>query len=99
MPIAALGAFPTACIFRPTEGFDLEHWPTPNYSEMRTVVAHVYEACCRHWLPGGAAPNIEVSLIVRCWPIALPGSMPMRPTASGRIAAGPMFNRRMRPTR
>ena len=62
--IAALGAFPTVCIFRPTVGSDMEHWPSPQYEEMRRVMRHLYEACRRHWLPIGAAPNIEVSLVV-----------------------------------
>lgn len=31
---------------------------------MRRVMAAVYDACRRHWLPIGAAPNIEVSLVV-----------------------------------
>ncbi len=62
--IASLGAFPTVCIFRPTVGSDMEEWPTPAYEDMRRVMAHVYEACRRHWIPIGAAPNIEVSLVV-----------------------------------
>jgi hypothetical protein len=62
--IAAVGAFPTVCIFRPTIGSDMEQWPAPQYEEMRQVMRHMYEACKRHWLPIGAAPNIEVSLVV-----------------------------------
>jgi hypothetical protein len=62
--ITALGAFPTVCIFRPTVGSDLEAWPPPRYEDMRRVMAHVYDACRAHWLPIGAAPNIEVSLVV-----------------------------------
>ena len=62
--ITELGAFPTVCIFRPTRGSQMEQWPPPQYDEMRRVMAHVYEACRRHWLPIGAAPNIEVSLVV-----------------------------------
>ena len=62
--IASLGAFPTVCIFRPTIGSDMEQWPSPAYEDMRRVMVHVYEACRRHWLPIGAAPNIEVSLVV-----------------------------------
>jgi hypothetical protein len=62
--IAALGAFPTVCIFRPTVGSDMADWPAPQYAEMRLVMQHLYEACRRHWLPIGAAPNIEVSLVV-----------------------------------
>ena len=62
--IASLGAFPTVCIFRPTIGSEMEDWPSPTYEEMRRVMVHVYEACRRHWIPIGAAPNIEVSLVV-----------------------------------
>ena len=62
--ITAHGAFPTVCIFRPTIGSDMEDWPPPSYEDMRIVMRHVYEACRRHWLPIGAAPNIEVSLVV-----------------------------------
>jgi hypothetical protein len=62
--IAGLGAFPTVCIFRPTVGSDMESWPPPPFEDMKLVMRHVYEACRRHWLPIGAAPNIEVSLVV-----------------------------------
>lgn len=62
--IAAMGAFPTVCIFRPTIGSDMEDWPSPRYEDMRRVMRHVYDACRRHWIPIGAAPNIEVSLVV-----------------------------------
>ena len=62
--IAGLGAFPTVCIFRPTVGSDMEAWPAPTFEGMRLVMQHAYEACRRHWLPIGAAPNIEVSLVV-----------------------------------
>jgi len=62
--IAGLGAFPTVCIFRPTVGADMESWAPPKYDEMRAVMLRVYEACRRNWIPIGAAPNIEVSLVV-----------------------------------
>jgi hypothetical protein len=62
--IAAMGAFPSVCIFRPTVGSDMEDWPSPRYEDMVRVMRHVYEACRRHWIPIGAAPNIEVSLVV-----------------------------------
>jgi uncharacterized radical SAM superfamily protein len=62
--IVEIGAFPTVCVFRPTVGADMEDWPPPAYEEIRTVMAHVYAACQRHWLPIGVAPNIEVSLVV-----------------------------------
>lgn len=62
--IADSGAFPTVCVFRPTVGSDLEATPPPAYADMRRVMAHVYEACRRNWIPIGAAPNIEVSIVV-----------------------------------
>ena len=62
--IADHGAFPTVCIFRPTIGADMESWPSPSYDDMRRVMAHMYEACRRNWIPIGAAPNIEVSIVV-----------------------------------
>lgn len=62
--ITALGAFPTVCVFRPTIGSDMENWAPPRYDDMRTVMNAVYDACRRHRLPIGAAPNIEVSLVV-----------------------------------
>lgn len=62
--IASLGAFPTVCIFRPTIGADMEHWPPPSYEEMRRVMGHLYDACRRQWIPIGVAPNLEVSLVV-----------------------------------
>ena len=100
--IAALGAFPTVCIFRPTIGSDMEHWPPPQYEDMRRVMQHVYEACRRHWLPIGAAPNIEVSLVVNPDDAAL-----LAERDAGfywyeayrwlsRIVAAPVFWRRMR---
>lgn len=63
--ITALGAFPTVCIFRPLIGAEMERHPSPRYEEMRAVFAHVHEACRRHAIPIGLAPNIEVSLIVQ----------------------------------
>jgi hypothetical protein len=100
--ITRLGAFPTVCIFRPTIGSDMEDWPPPRYEEMRRVMVAVYEACRRQWLPIGAAPNIEVSLVVNPDDAAL-----LAPRGAGfyayeawrralRLAAGPMFRRRLR---
>lgn len=101
--IAALGAFPTVCIFRPTVGSEMAEWPAPRYEEMRRVMAHVYEACRRHWIPIGAAPNIEVSLVVNPDDAAMLAER----TAgfyvyeafrrAARVAARPIFRRRMRP--
>ena len=62
--IARAGAFPTVCIFRPTAGSGMAHWPPPDYDEMRAVMAAMYDACRRHYIPIGLAPNIEVSLVV-----------------------------------
>jgi hypothetical protein len=62
--IAAMGAFPTVCIFRPTIGSDMEDWASPSYDDMVGLMKHVYDACRRNWIPIGAAPNIEVSLVV-----------------------------------
>jgi hypothetical protein len=62
--IVSAGAFPTVCIFRPTTGSDMADWPPPAYEDMRTVMAAMYDACRRHHLPIGLAPNIEVSLVV-----------------------------------
>lgn len=62
--IVSAGAFPTVCIFRPTIGSDLEDWAPPRYEDMRRVMAAMYDACRRHRLPIGLAPNIEVSLVV-----------------------------------
>jgi len=102
--IAALGAFPTVCIFRPTVGSAMEDWAPAQYSEMRRVMAHVYEACQAHWMPIGAAPNIEVSLVVNPDDAALLA----RRNAGfyiyeayrrmARAAAGPTFRRRLQPT-
>jgi hypothetical protein len=100
--IADHGAFPTVCVFRPTIGADMESWPPPAYEDMRRVMAHVYDACRRNWIPIGAAPNIEVSIVVNPDDAAL-----LAPRTAGfyayeayrrlaRVAARPMFSRRMR---
>jgi hypothetical protein len=62
--IAAAGAFPTVCVFRPTIGADMERMPPPSYDDMRRVMKHMFEACRRNAIPVGIVPNIEVSLIV-----------------------------------
>jgi hypothetical protein len=100
--IAARGAFPTVCIFRPTVGSDMEDWPSPSFEDMRGVMQHVYDACRRHWLPIGAAPNIEVSLVVNPDDAALlaertPGFYAYEAFRRAvRVAARPIFRRRMR---
>jgi hypothetical protein len=100
--ITSLGAFPTVCIFRPTVGSDMEDWPPPSYEDMRRVMAHMYDACRRHWLPIGAAPNIEVSLVVNpddAAMLAEPGAGYYAYEAFRRlvkVAARPVFRHRMR---
>jgi hypothetical protein len=100
--IADHGAFPTVCVFRPTIGADMEDWAPPAFEDMRRAMAHVYEACRRNWIPIGAAPNIEVSIVVNPDDTAL-----LAPRTAGfyayeayrrlaRVAARPMFGRRMR---
>jgi hypothetical protein len=103
--IASVGAFPTVCIFRPTIGSDMEDWPPPDYRDMRRVLQAVYDACRRHHVPIGLAPNIEVSLVVNPDDAAM-----LAPTTAGtiayelwrralRVAARPVFAWRMRPRR
>ncbi len=99
--IAAMGAFPTVCIFRPTIASDMADWPAPGYDEMRTVMAAMYDACRRHRIPIGLAPNIEVSLVVNPDDAAF-----LAPRTAGfyvyegwrrlmRLAARPAFNSRL----
>lgn len=100
--ITAAGAFPTVCIFRPTIGSDMENWPSPPYEDMREVMVAMYDACRRHRVPVGLAPNIEVSLVVTPDDAAL-----LAPRSSGfyryelwrrtlRAAARPAFASRLR---
>jgi hypothetical protein len=63
--ITSLGAFPTVCIFRPVVGSDMEDWPSPKYEDMVPIMKHMYLKCREHKIPIGAAPNIEVSLVVQ----------------------------------
>jgi hypothetical protein len=103
--IASVGAFPTVCIFRPTVGSDMEDWPPPEYDDMRRVLLAVYEACRRHRVPIGVAPNIEVSLVVNPDDAALLAPASVATVAyeawrrALRLAARPVFARRMRPRR
>jgi hypothetical protein len=102
--ITRAGAFPTVCIFRPTIGSDMEDWAPPSYDDMRRVMAAMYDACRRHRIPIGLAPNIEVSLVVNPDDAAM-----LAPRNGGfygyelwrralRIAARPLFKRRLRPS-
>jgi len=101
--IARSGAFPTVCIFRPTAGSQMATWPPPAYDDMRVVMAAMYDACRRHRIPIGMAPNIEVSLVVTPDDAAL-----LAPRTAGfygyeawrrtrRLAARPVFRQRLRP--
>ena len=101
--ITDLGAFPTVCIFRPTLGADLEDWPPPSAEDMRRVMEYAYDACRRHWLPIGIAPNLEVSLVV-----TPDDALLLAPRNASyytyeawrglvRLAAAPVFKRRLRP--
>jgi hypothetical protein len=103
--ITSVGAFPTVCVFRPTVGSDLEDWPAPEFDDMRHVLAGVYDACRRHRVPIGLAPNIEVSLVVNPDDAAL-----LAPKTAGmlayeawrrvlRVAARPVFASRMQARR
>jgi hypothetical protein len=90
-------------VFRPVIGSDMERHPVPRYEEMRVVFQHVYEACKRHGIPIGVAPNIEVSLI--CQPddtryLARPGASTWLYEAQLRLmkkAAAPLFKRKLAP--
>jgi hypothetical protein len=100
--IASAGAFPTVCIFRPTVGSDMQDWPPPDFDDMRRVLAAVYDACRRHRVPIGLAPNIEVSLVVNPDDAALLAKRTPSMLAyelwrrALRMAARPVFARRMR---
>ena len=102
--ITSVGAFPTVCVFRPVIGADMERHAPPRYEEMRAVYAHVYDACRRHAIPIGAAPNIEVSLIVQpddTRYLAPPGPATWAYETYlrlARAAAQPIFAKKMRPT-
>jgi hypothetical protein len=102
--ITSAGAFPTVCVFRPTIGSGMADCPPPKYEDMRTVMAAMYDACRRHRIPIGLAPNIEVSLVVNADDAAL-----LAPRDAGfysyeiwrrslRFAARPVFRHRLRPT-
>jgi hypothetical protein len=103
--IASVGAFPTVCAFRPTAGSDLEDWPPPDFDDVRRVLAAVYDACRRHRVPIGLAPNIEVSLVVNPDDAAMLAARTPQMLAyelwrrALRVAARPVFARRMRPVR
>lgn len=62
--ITSVGAIPTVCVFRPLAGTAYAHLPPPQTEDMIPVFRHLYEACMRHDLPIGLAPNIQVSLVM-----------------------------------
>lgn len=101
--IASVGAFPTVCIFRPTIGSRMESLPPPDPAEMEVVMRAVWDACRRHLVPVGLAPNVRVSLVVNPEDAAElvehpgPADLAWRAAlAVGRVAARPLFARRMR---
>jgi hypothetical protein len=100
--ITMLGAFPTICIFRPTIGSDMEHWAPPRYEDMRRVMLAMYTACRQRRIPIGAAPRIEVSLVVTPDDAALLAQPTPAVVAyevwrrAVRVAARPIFAARMR---
>jgi len=83
----------------------MENWPPPDFDDMRRVLAAVYDACRRHHVPIGLAPNIEVSLVVNPDDAALlPPRTPQMLAfelwrGALRVAARPVFIRRMRASR
>jgi hypothetical protein len=100
--ITQAGAFPTVCIFRPTIGSDMADWPPPEPDAMRRVMLAMYDACRRHRIPIGLAPNIEVSLVVNPDDAALlaPQNVTFYAYEAWRrtlkFAARPLFRARMR---
>lgn len=101
--IASVGAFPTVCIFRPTAGSRMAHLPPPDPDEMTAVFREVWNACRRHLVPVGLAPGIQVSLIVQpdeCGDLVDDGGVAdlawRGALAAARVAARPVFARRMR---
>lgn len=100
--ITSIGAFPTVCIFRPVIGAEMERHPSPRYDDMRAVFEHVYEACRKNRIPIGAAPNIEVSLVVQpddTRYLARPGMATWAYEsflAAARVGAAPLFARKMK---
>ena len=100
--ITGLGAFPTVCIFRPLSGSDMESWPSPEPSDMRRVLRHVWNRCRDHAIPIGMAPNIDVSLVVQPTDAVYLSDGNWRDrwyrtrNALMRRLAAPMFRKRMR---
>ena len=102
--IASVGAFPTVCVFRPLEGAAMEKVAPPDPGDMETVFREVWNACRRHRVPVGLAPNIEVSIVMTpddaadLVDDAGPGDVLWRAAlAAGRFVTRPLFARRMQP--
>ena len=101
--ITAHGAFPTVCIFRPTIGSDMEDWPPPSYEDMRIVM----RVSTRHAVATGSqsgprrtsrSVSWSIRTMPRCWPdrdAGFYGYEAWRRLV--RIAARPIFRRRMKP--
>jgi len=62
--ITSVGAIPTVCVFRPLSGTPMADLMPPKTEAMVPVFKHLFEACVRHNLPIGLAPNIHVSLVM-----------------------------------
>jgi hypothetical protein len=58
------GAVPTVCVFRPLRGTDYANVAPPTAEALVPVFRHLFEACARHHLPIGLAPNVHVSLVL-----------------------------------
>lgn len=58
------GAIPTVCVFRPLLGTDMKDHSPPETETLLPVFRHLFEACMKHHLPIGLAPNIHVSLVL-----------------------------------
>ncbi len=103
--ITSVGAFPTVCIFRPLIGADMERFHPPDFDDMVVVMRHMVEACLKHKLPIGIAPNIQVSLIVQPDDALylLPDTWQTRLYSSRlrllKLLAKPHFARKLRPRR
>ena len=101
----SVGAIPTVCVFRPLIGTDYADLPPPPFPEMRRVFAHLWEACMRHKLPIGIAPNVKVGIVMlpeECrWLSEHPGAFPIQRAklALMRGAFGVIFRRRLRRAR
>lgn len=62
--ITGVGAIPTVCIFRPLAGTSYADRPVPRTEDVVPVFRRLYEACMKHGLPIGVAPNVHVSLVM-----------------------------------